>query len=409
VGGAPVSDPAVPALDSAMLPDRRPALRWQCQDAPISWLRVKMLSVAGEEATVRPVRPPSTQSVAARHRRPARLGCLVAVLLAAPGPVDAADSAGAPPDTSLAAHARAGARPGPFPNGRFQLEQGDVVAFLGGADVEAAQEGGHLEALLTARYRGLQVRFRNFGWGGDTVHGQPRDVGFPPLRVHLQRAGATVVVLQFGRGEGLSGRDGLAAFVSDYEKLLEDCARQTARLVLVTPPPFESAGGGLPDLSLRNADLAEYAEAIRAMATRRGLPLVDLFAELGGVSHRAPRLTADGLQLTPRGQALVARAFARQVGFGDLADRAGEPDADGVWPDAGFERLRQAVAAKNRLWFNYWRPQNWAFLGGDRTDQPSSRDPGNPSVRWFPAEMERFLPLIEAKEREIAQAAGKLP
>src|SRR5205814_10308997 len=30
-GGAPVSDPAVPAQDRAMLPDRRPALRWQCQ------------------------------------------------------------------------------------------------------------------------------------------------------------------------------------------------------------------------------------------------------------------------------------------------------------------------------------------------------------------------------------------
>ena len=35
-GGAPVSDPAVPAQDRAMLPDRRPALRWWwCQeDAP---------------------------------------------------------------------------------------------------------------------------------------------------------------------------------------------------------------------------------------------------------------------------------------------------------------------------------------------------------------------------------------
>src|SRR5947207_5535184 len=33
-GGAPVSDPAVPAQDRAMLPDRRPALRWWwCQEA----------------------------------------------------------------------------------------------------------------------------------------------------------------------------------------------------------------------------------------------------------------------------------------------------------------------------------------------------------------------------------------
>jgi len=45
-------------------------------------------------------------------------------------------------------------------------------------------------------------------------------------------------VLQFGRSEALSERGGLAAFVRDYQKLLDQCARQTPRLVLVTPPPF---------------------------------------------------------------------------------------------------------------------------------------------------------------------------
>jgi len=92
-----------------------------------------------------------------------------------------------------------------------------------------------------------------------------------------------------------------------------------------------------------------------------------------------------------------------------VADAAGVADQEGVWPDAAFERLRQVVVTKNRLWFNYWRPQNWAFLGGVRTEQPSSRDYRNPAIRWFPAEMEKFVPLIEAKEREIAELANKLP
>jgi hypothetical protein len=65
--------------------------------------------------------------------------------------------------------------------------------------------------------------------------------------------------------------------------------------------------------------------------------------------------------------------------------------------------------AENRLWFNYWRPENWAFLGGDRTEQPSSRDYRDPKIRWFPAEMEKFVPMIEAKEREIAKQADELP
>jgi len=297
----------------------------------------------------------------------------------------------------------------PFPDRRFSLEQGDVVAFLGGADVAAAQHTGHLETLLTATHRGRGVRFRNFGWEGDTVFAQPRDVGFPPLRIHLERAGASVIVLQFGRSEALDGREALPGFVSAYEKLLDEFSKQTPRMVLVTPPLYERGPDLLPSLSVRNPELAEYAGAIRDLARRRNLPLVDLFTELSRDANGTSRLTDNGLQLTPRGQALVARAFVRQLGFGSIAGVAGEPNEAGAWPNGAFERLRQVVVAKNRLWFDYWRPQNWAFLGGDRINQPSSRDHRDPKVRWFPAEMEKFVPLIEAKEREIAELAGKLP
>jgi lysophospholipase L1-like esterase len=312
-------------------------------------------------------------------------------------------------EQSLSANYTVAARSGPAADARLVLERRDVVAFVGGADVESAQHDGHTEALLAARYREFGLRFRNFGWEGDTVHARPRDVNFPSLREQLRRAGATVIVLQFGRTEALAGRDGLAGFVTDYERLLEECVQQTPRLVLVTPPPFEKGGGLLPDLSLRNVDLAQYADAIRSLAQRRNLVLAEVFAELGGANHREPRLTADGLQLSARGQALVARAFARRLGLGKVADAAGEPDEEGVWPNAGYERLRRAIVAKNRLWFQYWRPQNWAFLGGDRTEQPSSRDHRDPKLRWFPTEMEKFVPLIEAKEREIAELADKLP
>jgi hypothetical protein len=71
--------------------------------------------------------------------------------------------------------------------------------------------------------------------------------------------------------------------------------------------------------------------------------------------------------------------------------------------------LLQLINAKNRLWFNYWRVQNWAFLAGDRTNQPSSRDWRDPSIRWFPPEREKFLPLIAEKEDEIWAFAARLP
>ena len=286
------------------------------------------------------------------------------------------------------------------------LRSNDVVAFVGGSDVAATQFSGHLETLLVLRFPG--ARFRNFGWEGDTVFAQPRDVGFPPLAEHFRRAGITVLFIEFGRAEALSSKESVPAFSAACEKLVSDWGRVVPRVVLITPPPFESGGDLLPDLSPRNKELAARANAIRALAQGRKLLLIDLFSELGGAGHVEPRLTDNGLQLTPRGHALTAMAFMRQLGVGESMPLTEDMNGLGVWSNARLETLRQLVVEKNRLWFNYWRPQNWAFLGGDRTSQPSSRDHRNPNVRWFPAEMEKYVPLIRAKEQEIEQAAAML-
>src|SRR5690348_3079546 len=64
------------------------------------------------------------------------------------------------------------------------FQRGDVVAFIGGENVAAQKESGHLEALLCISFPG--VTFRNLGWEGDTVFAQPRDVGFPELPTSLK-------------------------------------------------------------------------------------------------------------------------------------------------------------------------------------------------------------------------------
>ena len=280
------------------------------------------------------------------------------------------------------------------------LNKDDVVAFVGGADVAAAQHTGHLESLLAAKYP--NVRFRNFGWEGDTVFAQPRDYNFPPLTEHLRKAGATVIVVQFGRTEVFTP-NGTKLFRSAYEEVLDDLASVTPRLVLVTPIPFEKpANALLPDLSQRNGELREIQAMVREVGRARTLPVVDLFQALSGATAN---LTEDGLQLTPLGHARAAVAFARETGLGP---QLGEPLENGAWRDAKYEKLRRVVISKNRLWFDYWRPQNWAFLGGDRIEQPSSRDHRDPKIRWFPAEMEKFQELIAAKEAEIASLVATL-
>ena len=275
----------------------------------------------------------------------------------------------------------------PKTSAAFPLLRDDVVAFIGGADVASAQHTAHLEALLTSKFPG--AKFRNFGWEGDTVFEQRRDFKFPSLKEHLTQAGATVIVIQFGRMESMNGD--LPKFEEAYAKLINEFSQITPRLVLVTPPGFEKASDPLPDLTPHNNAVEKYASAIRRLAESKKLQVIDLFQQLRDEKN----LTSDGLQFTERGHAAIAMAFAREAG----AYRA---DA---WTNPVIEELRQQIKAKNRLWFDYWRPQNWAFLGGDRTEQPSSRDHRDPKVRWFPEEMKRFTSLIGEAENKIEAAA----
>ena len=106
----------------------------------------------------------------------------------------------------------------------FALLTNDVVAFVGGSDVAAAQFTGHLEALLAVKFP--LARYRNFGWEGDTVFAQPRDVGFPPLAEHLKRAEVSVIFLQYGRAEALDSKHAQTNFEAAYEKLIAACNRR---------------------------------------------------------------------------------------------------------------------------------------------------------------------------------------
>jgi hypothetical protein len=279
----------------------------------------------------------------------------------------------------------------------------DVVAFLGGEDTVAMNEHGYMELLLShaASRAGANPRFRNLGWEGDTVFEQRRDLNFGTWSEQLQRAEATVLICRFGKMEALRGTEHLGAFIEAYEKLLDEWSRRTDRIVLLSPTPFERAPDQAPDLASRNGDVAAYAQAIQALAEKRGLKCVDLYQPLLAGVDEGPNLTRDGQHLNAAGHWAVARETARQLGL-EPAEGKIQFDApnQAVRTDR-LERARQLIRQKNRLWFDYWRPMNWAFLAGDRTEQPSSRDHRDPSVRWFPQEMLEFLPLIEQKESEI--------
>lgn len=271
--------------------------------------------------------------------------------------------------------------------GSMKLMTQEVVTVLGGTEAVAMMEEGTMEALMLTQFPGSRVKVRSLAWEADTVFRQDRPMNFGGLNQQLVRSGATAAMLMFGRQECLErGGAGLAEFRAALEKLVTLCAEVTPRLVLVEPPAFEG------ELAKHNATLKKYAAVMTEVAKAHGA----LFAAQDG--DLKPGSTRDGLNVSSTGAAQLGLRVAKLWG-GDVK----VPDT----------RLKTLIGEKNRLWHRYWRPANWAFLHGDRTAQPSSRDHTDPTQRWFPGEVEQFKPLIEAKENELWKLAndlgGKLP
>lgn len=274
----------------------------------------------------------------------------------------------------------------PF-TGSMKLMTQEVVTVLGGTEAVAMMEEGTMEALMLTQFPGSRVKVRSLAWEADTVFRQDRPMNFGGLKQQLVRSGATAAMLMFGRQECLErGGAGLAEFRAALEKLVTLCSEVTPRLVLVEPPAFEG------ELAKHNATLKKYAAVMAEVAKAHGA----LFAAQDG--DLKPGSTRDGLNVSSTGAAQFGMRLAKLWG-GDVK----VPDT----------RLKTLIGEKNRLWHRYWRPANWAFLHGDRTAQPSSRDHTDPTQRWFPGEVEQFKPLIEAKENELWKLAndlgGKLP
>ena len=107
--------------------------------------------------------------------------------------------------------------------------------------------------------------------------------------------------------------------------------RRSANLILVTPPATDpltwalshsvagaatTAAGAGALLTRSNSNTAQYAQRVRDIAERRGLPLVDLFA-LTDVQQRQPDqpnpFLCDGLHLSPAGNLLLYRELVQCI------------------------------------------------------------------------------------------------
>ncbi len=277
------------------------------------------------------------------------------------------------------------------------VQPNDTIALVGGSNIERTRFHGFLQShLITAQPAG-KVLVRNFGWEGDTVFEPWRGENWRQQRdwrTQLSAVGATMVIAQFGQMEAMQGKQRLTDFVKSYENLVAEFADGGRRVVLVSPQPFEkhSSFSHGPDLSIHNVNVVTYANAIRELAARKNLPFIDLSLLASGDEP----LTDNGFQLNEQGHRIVAGHIAKALGI------TPRPESETV-------AVRQAIIDLERLWFDYWRPMNWAFLEGDRTTQPYSKDWKDNNKRIFPLEMEDFRPVLKQAEENIRAALTGQP
>ncbi len=349
----------------------------------------------------------------------------------------------------------------------WEFKDGDRVVFVGDTFIERAQRYGYLETALTLANADKRVTFRNLGWSGDTVRGlsragfDPPEAGFRQLVQQVTDAQPTVLVVGYGMAESFDGEAGLPRFVEGYNAFLDAVASLKARLVLMSPLPHAKMPPPLPDPTAHDRDLTLYARAIRSIAEARGAAFVNVYGPFAQwyepmTMERRASLTDDGIHLNGlgywtlagfvgagyvqapiRGGALGVATIETHPIPNPVADRPGEAArlqrfrikalAPGTyslvrdgralatasaeeWAGAGrgvpfgpesdkFEELRKTIVAKNRLFFYRWRPQNMTYLFGFR-----KHEQGQNAV-----EVPRFDPLVEAKEREIAELLKTIP
>ncbi len=193
----------------------------------------------------------------------------------------------------------------------FYLEDGDRVVLLGGTIIEREQVYGEWELMLTCLYADADFTVRNLGWSGDTVWAESRGI-FDPPEVGYQRMidqikdfNPTVVILAYGHNEAWAGEEGLDAFITQYEKLIDDIQTATeaeTRYLIIMPHEHFKVGtteeierqlhGGfdvadlfapvelaedLPEPAVYNELLQPYLTQIQVLAEERRIPHVSTF------------------------------------------------------------------------------------------------------------------------------------
>lgn len=254
----------------------------------------------------------------------------------------------------------------PLPDPVLTLNPNDHIALVGGNICSRMQEFGHFETELQLRFPEHRLTVRNLCDAGNTPGFQPHSARiepwafpgadafhktdgldrdsdsqgfFPTPDEWLETVGADVILAFFGWSESFDGPGGVENFKNelsawiDYTMLSEYNGESEPKIALVSPTSYANVTERMdvPDGSLENENLKLYAEAVKDVATDKGLPFIDLF----GPSKQwfeAEDLTTDGVQLSDKGNARLATHLADYL-FGGRPNEGARAQVQGLVKD----------------------------------------------------------------------------
>ena len=279
----------------------------------------------------------------------------------------------------------------------FKIEDGDRIVWIGSTVVEREQRYGYWETALHAAYPDKQFTLRNLGWSGDTVFGDARAgfenaaKGFKDLVKLTLDLKPTIIFISYGTNESFEGEAGLPKFQKGLLTLLDALKPANARsIVLFSPTPFEAVPGYVTaeQREAKNKNLEKYSKSIRDIADVRNVLFADPFLRFQNIRHPGP-FTDNGMHYTAKGYELYAPFFLNSLATGGMNEK---------FRGESGEKLRQAIIAKNELFFHRWRPENETYLFGFR-----KHEQGNNAV-----EVAKFEPLVAEADKEIEAIRKKL-
>lgn len=237
--------------------------------------------------------------------------------------------------------------------GAFFLKDGQRVLVLGDSITQAGDYVAYLEAFLYTRFPDRRFELIKLGLASETVSGLSEpDHPFPRPDVHdrLERAlrltDPDVVTACYGMNDGIyhpPGPERTEAYREGIRRLIEKVREAGARLVLLTPPPFDPVAGaehlapeepeqpyGFSNIYPKyDTVLERYSRWLRTLGEEDGVELVvDLHGPIMRYMQRRRQsqpgftLSGDGIHPGPLGHWLMARRVLKAWGAPVGVDRA---------------------------------------------------------------------------------------